>query len=198
MSIERLSEDLRPEKFSTLTEVVDYFCTEHAQLPAYTCLGRTLTYGEVDELSDRFAHYLMTQTNLKPGDRIAIQLPNLLQFPIAFFGATRAGLVVVNTNPLYTVQEMAHQFKDSGVKGIVILSSFCDKLEKILPQTEIETVIVTQLGDIQKPMKRLFVNFMIKYIRKMVPAYEIQGAVDFQKIARSRKCAQNQRFPITI
>ncbi|MDG1027098.1 MAG: AMP-binding protein [Gammaproteobacteria bacterium] len=182
MSIERLTEDLRPEKFSTLTEVVDYFCTEHAQLPAYTCLGRTLTYGEVDELSDRFAHYLMTQTNLKPGDRIAIQLPNLLQFPIAFFGATRAGLVVVNTNPLYTVQEMAHQFKDSGVKGIVILSSFCDKLEKILPQTEIETVIVTQLGDIQKPVKRQFVNFMIKYIRKMVPAYKIEGAVDFQKI----------------
>ena len=109
MSIERLSEDLRPEKFSTLTEVVDYFCTEHAQLPAYTCLGRTLTYGEVDELSDRFAHYIMTQTNLKPGDRIAIQLPNLLQFPIAFFGATRASLVVVNTNPLYTVQEMAQQ-----------------------------------------------------------------------------------------
>ena len=193
MSIERLSEDLRPEKFSTLTEVVDYFCTEHAQLPAYTCLGRTLTYGEVDELSDRFAHYLMTQTNLKPGDRIAIQLPNLLQFPIAFFGATRASLVVVNTNPLYTVQEMAHQFKDSGVKGIVILSSFCDKLEKILPQTEIETVIVTQLGDIQKPMKRLFVNFMIKYIRKMVPAYEIQGAVDFQKIVNTP--APKIRYP---
>lgn len=193
MSIERLSEDLRPEKFSTLTEVVDYFCTEHAQLPAYTCLGRTLTYGEVDELSDRFAHYIMTQTNLKPGDRIAIQLPNLLQFPIAFFGATRASLVVVNTNPLYTVQEMAHQFKDSGVKGIVILSSFCDKLEKILPQTEIETVIVTQLADIQKPMKRLFVNFMIKYIRKMVPAYEIQGAVDFQKIVNTP--APNIRYP---
>ncbi len=180
--IEKLSDDLRPEKFSKLSQVVDNFCREHAQLPAFTCFGRTLDYSEVDELSDRFAHYLISQTSLKPGDRIAIQLPNILQFPIAFYGATRAGLVVVNTNPLYTVQEMAHQLKDSSVKGIVILSNFCSKLEKILPQTEIETVIVTQLGDVQKPFKRHFLNFTIKTLRKLVPAYSLNDTIDFQTV----------------
>jgi len=180
--IEKLSEDLRPEKFSTLSQLIDNFCSEHAQLPAFTCFGRTLDYSEVNELSDRFAHYLITQTNLKPGDRIAIQLPNVLQFPIAFYGAIRAGLVVVNTNPLYTAQEMAHQFKDSGVKGIVILSNFCDKLEKILPETEIETIIVTQIGDIQKPFQRHLLNFAVKYVRKLVPAYSLNHTIDFQAV----------------
>ena len=183
--IEKLSDDLRPEKFSKLSQLIDNFCSEHAQLPAFTCLGRTLDYGEVDELSDRFAHYLITQTNLKPGDRIAIQLPNILQFPIAFYGATRAGLVVVNTNPLYTAQEMAHQFKDSGVKGIVILSNFCDKLEKILPGTKIETIIVTQLGDIQKPLQRLFLNFVVKTVRRLVPAYSLSNTADFHAVVNT-------------
>ncbi|MBL4582299.1 MAG: AMP-binding protein [Gammaproteobacteria bacterium] len=180
--IEKLSEELRPEKFSKLSQVIDYFCSEHAQLPAFTSFGRTLDYSEVNELSDRFAHYLITQTNLKPGDRIAIQLPNILQFPIAFYGATRAGLIVVNTNPLYTAQEMVHQFKDSGVTGIVILANFCDKLEKILPETAIETVIVTQLGDVQKPFKRHLINFAMKYIRKLVPAYSLNNTIDFQTV----------------
>ena len=180
--IERLSADLRAEKFSKLSQVIDNFCSEHAQLPAFTCIGRTLSYSEVNELSDRFAYYLATQTNLKPGDRIAIQLPNILQFPIAFYGATRAGLVVVNTNPLYTAQEMAHQFKDSGVKGILILSNFCDKLEKILPETDIETIIVTQFGDLQKPLKRLFLNIAMKYIRKLVPAFSLSKTIDFHAV----------------
>lgn len=180
--IEKLPVELSTDRFSSLQQVIETFCQEHADLPAFTCFGKTLSYGEVDELSDRFAHYLITQTNLQPGDRIAIQLPNVLQFPIAFYGAIRAGLVVVNTNPLYTVQEMAHQFKDSRVKAIVILSNFCDKLQKILPETEIETVIVTQLGDLQKPIKRQLLNFAIKYIRKLVPAYSLDQAMDFNKI----------------
>ena len=183
--IEKLSDDLSPERFSKLSQVVGEFCREHAELPAFTCFGRTLNYSEVDELSDRFAHYLITQTSLQPGDRIAIQLPNILQFPIAFYGATRAGLVVVNTNPLYTAQEMAHQFKDSGVKGIVILSNFCDKLEKILPGTKIETIIVTQLGDIQKPLQRLFLNFVIKTVRRLVPAYSLSNTADFHTVVNT-------------
>jgi len=178
--IEKLSDDLRPEKFSRLSEVIDHFCVEHAALPAFTCFGRTLTYAEVEDLSKRFAYYLIHNTSLKPGDRIAIQLPNILQFPIAFYGATLAGLVVVNTNPLYTAQEMEHQFKDSGVQGIVILSLFCDKLEEVLPRTDIKTVIVTQLGDVQKPLKRKLLNFVVKYVRKMVPQYSLSDTIDFQ------------------
>ena len=180
--IERLEDDLRPEKFSKLSQLTKHFCNEHAELPAFTCYGKTLNYSEVNELSDRFAHYLITQTNLKPGDRIAIQLPNLLQFPIAFYGATRAGLVVVNTNPLYTAQEMMYQFKDSSVKGIVILENFCDKLEEVLAETEIETVVVTKLGDLQNSIKRHLLNFAAKYIRRLVPDYSLNKAADFQTI----------------
>jgi long-chain acyl-CoA synthetase len=178
--IEKLTGDLSPDRFNSLSQLIDYVCAEHAALPAFTCFSRTLTYAEIDELSNRFAHYLITQTALKPGDRIAIQLPNILQFPVAFYGAVRAGLVVVNTNPLYTATEMAHQFKNSGVEAIVILSNFCDKLEQIVADTNIKTVIVTQLGDLQKPLKRRLINFLAKYVKKMVPNYSLAGAIDFQ------------------
>lgn len=179
---EKLTDDMRPEKYSNLAQLIDTIFETHGSLPAFTCLGRTMSYAQIDDRSRRFANYLLNESGLKPGDRIAIQLPNLLQFPIVFYGAVRAGLVVVNTNPLYTVQEMAHQFKDSGVKGIVILENFCDKLQKILPETEIETVIVTRLGDCQKPLKRRLLNFAVKYIRRMVPAYALERAADLQTI----------------
>lgn len=182
---ERLADDLRPEKFSSLPQLIGYFCAEHADLPAFSCFGHALSYREVGELSDRFANYLTSETGLQAGDRIAIQLPNILQFPIAVYGAMKAGLVVVTTNPLYTTQEMTHQFKDSGVKAIVILSTFCDKLEKVIDKTEIETVIVTQLGDLQKPVKRLVLNFVSKTIRKMVPAYSLPDSVDFMTTIKS-------------
>ena len=125
--IEKLPENLSPQKYESLSEVVNYITTSHGSLPAFTCFGATLTYAQLDDLSSRFASYLQKETNLKVGDRIAIQLLNLLQFPIVLYGAIKAGLVVVNTNPLYTSKEMAHQFVDSGVKAIVILESFCDK-----------------------------------------------------------------------
>lgn len=179
---EKLADDLRPEKYSNRAQLIDTIFETNGSLPAFTCLGRTMSYAQIDDRSRRFANYLLNESGLKPGDRIAIQLPNLLQFPIVFYGAVRAGLVVVNTNPLYTVQEMAHQFKDSGVKGIVILENFCDKLQKILPETEIETVIVTRLGDCQKPLKRRLLNFAVKHIRRMVPAYTLERADDLQTI----------------
>lgn len=183
--IERLAEHLRPEKYSSLPEVISYIFSQHGELPAFSCFGRTLTYAEVNDLSNRFAHYLQNETELKPGDRIAIQLPNLLQFPIAFYGAVKAGLVVVTTNPLYTPIEMAHQFKDSGVKAIVILANFCDKLEEIITETAIETIIVTQLGDLQKPLKRQLLNLGARYLKKMVPDYNLPSCVDFNVVMTS-------------
>lgn len=191
--IEKLADDLRPEKYSSLPELIKYFCVEHADLPAFSCFGHALSYGEVDELSDRFASYLTKETNLQAGDRIAIQLPNILQFPIAVYGALKAGLIVVTTNPLYTTQEMTHQFKDSGVKAIIILSNFCDKLEKVIDETEIDTVIIAKLGDLQKPLKRILVNFVAKTIRKMVPAYKLPGSVDF--MATVKLPASNFEYP---
>ena len=177
--MEKLAHDLRPEKYSSLGQVIEYIASEHAQLPAFSSFGRTLRYQEVDELSSRFAHYLQNKTTLVPGERMAIPLPNILQFPAVSDGAIKPGLIVVNTNPIHTATEMAHQFKDSGVKAIVILANFCAKLEQIIVDTDIETVIVTQLGDLQKPGRRLLLNLGAKYLKKMVPAYSLPASVDF-------------------
>ena len=179
--IEALAEDLRPEKYNSLNEIIEYMLDEHASLPAFSCFGHTLTYREIDELSSRFANYLQTKTNLEAGDRIAIQLPNLLQFPVVFYGAIKAGLVAVNTNPLYTAKEMEYQFKDSGVKAIVILESFCDKLEQIIDQTEIETVVFAKFGDLQTRLQKHFLNLSAKYIGKMIPKYNLPKAVPFMQ-----------------
>lgn len=178
-TIERLADDLRPERFASLNEVFDYICTEHHDRTAYSCLGRLLSYAEMGELANNFAAYLRSLPNLKPGDPIAIQLPNVLMFPVAFWGAIRAGLVVVNTNPLYTAHEMEHQFKDSGVKAIVILENFCDKLEQIISKTQIETIVVCRLGDLQPALKSFVINSFARYIKRMVPRYKLKGAVRF-------------------
>ncbi len=179
MAIEKLPDDLRPEQFTSLREVFDHIVAQHSARMAYSCFGKTLTYGELAGLVDQFAAYLQAETNLQAGDHIAIQLPNILQFPVAFWAAIKAGLVVVNTNPLYTAHEMEHQFKDSGVKGIVILESFCGKLEEVVSGTDIETVIVCKLGDLQSPVKSKLINFAVKYVRRMVPAYKLSGATGF-------------------
>ena len=176
---EKLPDGLSPQNYESLSGVIDYIAREHGSLSAYTCLGVTLTYSEVDDLSNRFAKYLQTETGLKAGDKIAIQLLNLLQFPVVLFGAIKAGLIVVTTNPLYTSKEMEHQFKDSGVKAVVILESFCDKLEQILPETEISTVIVTSLGEFQPAMRKVMINFGAKYIKKIVPNYSLPEAISF-------------------
>lgn len=178
---EKLAADLRPEQYRSLNEVIDSISARHADEPGFTCLGKTLSYAEVNELATRFAHWLQTNTGLKKGDRIAIQLPNLLQFPIALYGAIKAGLIVVNTNPLYTAPEMHHQFNDSQVKAIVILDAMCEKLEAILQSTSIETVIVTRLGDLQNAPKRQLLNFAARYIKRMVPAYKLPEAIDFME-----------------
>jgi len=183
--MERLVDDLRPEQYGSLSDVLNYIFSEHGSLPAFSCFGRTLTYAEVDKLSDRFAAYLQNESGLQVGDKIAIQLPNLLQFPVVLYGALKAGLVVVNTNPLYTPTEMLHQFKDSEVKAVVILENFCDKLQQILPETQINQVIVTKLGDLQSPLKRAFINIGVKYLKKMVPKYSLSGAADFLDTLRT-------------
>lgn len=183
--MESLPEDLRPEQYKSLTEVITDIAERHGDRPAFTCLGKTLSYGEMDALSARFAHYLQARTGLEPGDRFAIQLPNLLQFPVALFGALRAGLVVVNTNPLYTPNEMAHQFKDAGVKGIIILEAMCSKLESVMEECEIETVIIARPGDLQNPLKGLFLNLGSRYIKRMVPSYSLPGSIKFKQTIKS-------------
>lgn len=170
--------EINPDTYSSLLEMMEISFRENADKPAYTNMDKDLTFGKLDELSRNFAAYLQS-LGLHQGDRIAIQMPNLLQYPVAMMGALRAGLVIVNTNPLYTPREMQHQFKDSGAKAIVILANFAANLERIIANTEIEHVIVTQIGDLLGFPKKLMVNAVVKYIKKMVPAYQLQNAVTF-------------------
>ncbi len=148
-------------------------------LPAFTNMGTDLSFHDLDRLSRNFAAYLQKDLGLKKGDRIALQMPNLLQFPVALFGAFRAGLIVTNVNPLYTEREMAHQLNDSGAETIVIVANFASKLADIIGETKIQNVIVTELGDLLSFPKSLLVNSVVKYLKKMVPAYELPGAVKF-------------------
>ena len=169
------------DSFRNLVELFENSFNLYKDRPAFTCMGKTMTYGELDRLSLAFAAYLQKSLGLRKGDRIAIQLPNVLQYPIALYGALRAGLIVVNTNPLYTPREMKHQFTDAGVKAVVILANFAHNLEKIFEETGIQHVIVTELGDQLGFVKGNIVNFVVKKIKKMVPDFRLPKAISFRK-----------------
>ncbi|MEC7547887.1 MAG: AMP-binding protein [Pseudomonadota bacterium] len=168
-------------EFTCITEIFEGFVKRFADRPAFTCLGQTMTYAELDAKSGAFAAYLQSETDLQAGDRIAVQLPNILQYPVVVFGAMRAGITVVNTNPLYTEREMEHQFNDSGAKALVVLANFGDKVERVLPKTGIKHVIVTQVGDLHCPLKRTLINSVLKYVKKEVPSYSIPGVTPLRK-----------------
>lgn len=177
-----IAADINPDEYPNIQAVLKQSCERFANKPAFSNLGKTLTYGELYELSGAFAAYLQQHTDLQPGDRIAVQLPNLLQYPIAVFGAIRAGLIVVNTNPLYTAREMEHQFNDSGAKALVCLANMAHLAEKVVPKTQVQYVIVTEVADMLSPLKRLLINSVIKYVKKMVPAYHLPKAIKFNDV----------------
>lgn len=177
-----LPKELNRPGYTSLLDFIDDVCTTYATQPAFTSFGRTLNYAELDQLSASFAVYLQQHTDLKPGDRIAIQLPNLIQYPVVLFGALRAGLVVVNTNPLYTSREMEHQFIDSGARALVIHKSMAHKAQGILDKTGIQHIFVTQVGDLHGFVKRTLINATIKYIRHMEPDYYLPGALGLREV----------------
>ena len=179
---EGTAHDIKLYDYSSLVELFEKSCQKYKDRVAFENMGSTMTYGKLDELSRDFAAYLQEGLGLKKGERIAIQMPNLLQFPIAFFGALRAGLIVVNTNPLYTPREMEHQFKDADISAIVIVTNFASNLEKVLQNIKIKHIILTQLGDQNGLIKGALVNFVVKYIKKMVPAYHIPQAISFNTV----------------
>lgn len=182
-------DEINPDAYTSLAALLEEGCRRFTDRPAYSCMGKQITFGELDQLSAQFASFLQNDLKLHKGDRIAIQMPNTLQYPIAMFGALRAGLAVVNTNPLYTPREMQHQFKDSGTKAIVILSNFASNLEKILDRTEIQHIVITQLGDLLGFPKKQIVNAVVKYVKKLVPAYNLPDAISFND-ALSRGSSQ--------
>lgn len=172
--------EINPNEYSSINDVLEVGFTKFRNNPAFYNMGTTLSYEEIDELSKKFASYLQNDLQLQKGDRVALMMPNILQYPIALFGILRAGLVAVNVNPLYTPRELEHQLKDSGAKAIVIFANSASVLEKVLAATPVKTVILTEIGDMLKFPKNYIVNFVIKNVKKMVPAYNLPNAISFK------------------
>ncbi|MGO4002367.1 MULTISPECIES: long-chain-fatty-acid--CoA ligase FadD2 [Pseudomonas] len=170
--------------YQSVIEVFERSCKKFADRPAFSNMGVTLTYADLERYSAAFAGYLQSQTDLVPGDRIAVQMPNVLQYPIAVFGALRAGLIVVNTNPLYTAREMRHQFKDSGARALVYLNMFGQKVQEVLADTEIQYLIEAKMGDLMPTAKGWLVNTLVDKVKKMVPAYDLPQAISFKTALR--------------
>lgn len=190
-------EEIDPDAYPSLTHLLDESCSRFADKPAFSNMGKTITYSELDESSKAFAAYLQHAMGLKKGDRVAIMMPNLLQYPVALFAVLRAGGTVVNVNPLYTPRELAHQLKDSGAKIILILANFAHVLEKALPKTDVETIIITEIGDMLGFPKRLIVNFAVKRIKKMVPHFELPGAIPFSEVISTGATKSFEKVDIT-
>ena len=175
-------EEIAATKDETLVDLIMGSCQEFADKPAFTNMGATLTYRELDERSAHFAAYLQHELGFAKGDRVAIMMPNLLQYPIALIGILRAGMVAVNVNPLYTARELEHQLSDAGARAIVIVENFAATLEKVVDKVPLEAVITTQIGDALPTAKRLLTNFVVKHVKRMVPAFKLPGAIAFNTV----------------
>ncbi|MDH0300431.1 MULTISPECIES: long-chain-fatty-acid--CoA ligase FadD2 [unclassified Pseudomonas] len=178
--------------YRSVVDVFERSCKRFADRPAFSNLGVTLNYAELERLSAAFAAWLQQHTDLQPGDRIAVQMPNVLQYPIAVFGAMRAGLIVVNTNPLYTEREMRHQFKDSGARALVYLNMFGKRVQEVLPDTGIEYLIEAKMGDLLPTAKGWLVNTVVDKLKKMVPAYQLPQAVSFKQVLRQGRALSHK------
>ena len=182
--------------YQNIVEIFDESVSKFGPKVAYTNMGVSLTFNEVSSYVDSLVYYLQNNTNLKKGDRIALQMPNLLQYPVAIFACLKAGLVIVNTNPLYTADEMLHQYKDSGAKAVIIVENFAHNLEKIVSETDIETVIITTIGDLLGGFKGGLINFVIRNVKKMVPAFSIPGSLNLKKILKDNSGKKGKNVEI--
>lgn len=194
---EGIPAEIKLYEYESLVDLFEKSCARFKDRVAFENMGVEMTYGEVDKLSSDFAAYLQS-IGVAKGDRIAIQMPNLLQFPVAFFGALRAGLIVVNTNPLYTPREMEHQFKDSRAKAIVIVENFASNLEKIIQHTEIQHVVIAKIGDMVPGLKGWITNFVVKNIKKMVPAYHLPKTTSFNDALKKGAASQLTKVIIDL
>ena len=174
--------DIDLTAFTSVVDVFERSCKKFADRPAFSNLGVTLTYAELERHSAAFAGYLQQHTDLKPGDRIAVQMPNVLQYPIAIFGALRAGLIVVNTNPLYTSREMRHQFKSAGIRALVYLNMFGKRVQEVVEDTEIDYLIEAKMGDLMPVAKGWITNLVVDKVKKLVPSYRLPQAIPFKSV----------------
>ena len=172
--------EIDAHEFASIPEILARSCARFASLPAFTCMDATITYAELDRLSRDFGAWLQRSAGLARGARVAIMMPNLLQYPVALFGALRAGFIVVNCNPLYTPRELEHQLNDSEAEVIVILENFAHTLEQVIGRTRVKKVVTTRIGDLLGFPRSLITNLVVKHVKKMVPAFRLPGAVGFR------------------
>ncbi|MBF8292797.1 MAG: long-chain fatty acid--CoA ligase, partial [Steroidobacteraceae bacterium] len=177
--------EIDPDSLRSLKQMFEDACRDYAERPAVSNMGRTLTYRELGEYSRHFAAWLQRQAGLRKGDRVALMMPNVLQYPIAIIGTLRAGCTVVNVNPLYTGRELEHQLNDSGATVIVIFENACAVLQQVISRTKIRRVVVTGIGDMLGFPKGQITNFVIRHVKKMVPPWKLPGALPFNEIIRA-------------
>jgi long-chain acyl-CoA synthetase len=170
------------DRFASLKDILEASCARFADRPAYHSMGTVMSYRQLDDASRAFGAWLQNEAGLQRGDRVALMMPNLLQYPVALFGVLRAGMVAVNCNPLYTPRELEHQLKDSGAVAIVVLENFAHTLDQVIGATGVRKVVTTQVGDLLPPLKRLLTNIVVKHVRKLVPAWRLPGAVGFNDV----------------
>ena len=173
--------DIDPTKYQSIRDLFEESAASFGDRPAYYCMGKEITFGELDRMSKAFGAWLQAQ-GLQKGDRVALMMPNVLQYPVALFGVLRSGLVVVNVNPLYTPRELEHQLNDSGAKAIVILENFAHTLEQVIVRTPVKQVVVAAMGDMLGFAKGALVNFVVRNVKKMVPAYQFDNAIRFNAV----------------
>ncbi|MBT8143010.1 MAG: AMP-binding protein [Gammaproteobacteria bacterium] len=185
-------------EFSSLKDIIEKSCAKFHANKAFTNFGKSITYGELEEQSRHFAAFLQKVVGLKKGDRVALMMPNLLQYPIACFGVLRAGGVVVNVNPLYTPRELEHQLKDSGAKTILILENFAHVLQEVIANADVSKVITTQIGDALPGLKGKLMSFAVKYIKKMVPTWSLPGSTTYKKAMTEGKWQEMDEVALSL
>ncbi len=193
---EGIKQEVDIDEFQSVADVFNQAVDKFSDLPAFCNMGTTLSYADMGRLTTDLAAYLQSLPGMQKGDRVAVMMPNLLQNPIAIFAILKAGFTVVNTNPLYTARELKHQLKDSGAKVIIVVDNFCDTLEAVISDTDIQQVVTTQLGDMLKFPKSMIVNLVVKYVKKMVPAFSIPGSITFKQALSIG--ASKQFIPVQI
>ncbi|RRS08105.1 long-chain-fatty-acid--CoA ligase FadD [Pseudoalteromonas sp. J010] len=189
---EGMPETIDPEHYNSLLELFEKSFADYAQYPAYSNMGKTLTYQQVDEKTKAVASYIQNELKLGRGDKVAVMMPNLLQTPITILGVLRAGCTVVNVNPLYTVRELEHQLNDSESKAIFILANFAHTLEQALPKTQVKHVVLTEIGDMLGGLKKHLVNFVVKHFKKMVPDFSLANTIPFKHVIAADPAKYNK------
>ena len=189
-------------KYHSIADVLEESFNKYPDHYAFHCMGKSITYGEVDLLSRKFASYLQNDLGLKKGDRIALMMPNILQYPVALFGVLRAGMIVVNVNPLYTPRELEHQLKDSGAVAIVIFENACHTLQNVISKTSVKHVFKTSVGDMLSFPKSVIVNFVLKKVKKIIPEWTIPGTLDFVSVVKNADAKKFKKpsefFPLPL